>query len=314
LLAGLDSQDAEEDNSEHLATVEDDALSLGDSSPSSATALGSPTLDLALVLIGLLAIIVVLFFMAQDLGVMSVVSTTLILVLTMIVLFVSRVYRQGLTGLMREREAALAWQITCLAVLVAVWAVFVLPQFAEAVARFFGYTRVLVRTECAASSYYYFECQQALSGLRQIIEGSGSGRYWIANAHSDLIFGTVAGNLGNWGLAVLVAGLSAIMAPLLWSIHRHLQAAVKHLTGSFNAQPKIDPYSGIESAALQLFLVSAFFIQVCVHVASGLASTYQIGITLPFVSQGGGSLIAWLIALGICARHMLMVRQSADWR
>jgi cell division protein FtsW (lipid II flippase) len=60
------------------------------------------------------------------------------------------------------------------------------------------------------------------------------------------------------------------------------------------------------SGVVLVFLAAGFLAQVSIHAASGLASIYQVGLTLPGVSQGGGSLLAWILAIAYASRRVLM--------
>jgi cell division protein FtsW len=122
------------------------------------------------------------------------------------------------------------------------------------------------------------------------IFGSGLGESkekwsWLPNAANDFIFAIVGDELGFIG-AVLVLALFVVLAIAFVRIIR--------------TSP--DPFAKIVTAGIMVWLVGEAF----VNIAVVLGLLPVLGVPLPFISAGGSSLVASLIAVGVVlsfARH-----------
>ncbi len=114
------------------------------------------------------------------------------------------------------------------------------------------------------------------TGLRQ-----GSPGY-VPAVHTDFPFVAVAEEFGLLGALVMLA-IFALLCARAWRI------------GS-------SPYARLLAGGI----AASFAIQVTVIVGGNLALLPLTGVTLPFVSYGGSSLLAWMVSIG------LLLRLSAD--
>ena len=123
--------------------------------------------------------------------------------------------------------------------------------------------------------------------------GLGDGRqklFFLPEAHTDFIFAIIGEELGLIGVALLVLALR----------HRHL---ARHPRGARGARRR-----SARTWALGLTSIIAFQAIVNMCVAMGLLPTK--GLTLPFVSYGGTSLVVLMGAAGV----LLSLSASADGR
>lgn len=107
--------------------------------------------------------------------------------------------------------------------------------------------------------------------------GEGIVKQDLPDAHSDFIYAVAAEEYGL--LASL--GLVAAYAAVLWR-------------GLWRTQRVIDPFAQIAAAGLFCLLA----LQAMVHIAVNIALAPAKGMTLPFVSYGGSSLIGAAVTLG----------------
>jgi cell division protein FtsW len=122
------------------------------------------------------------------------------------------------------------------------------------------------------------------------IFGSGLGESkekwsWLPNAANDFIFAIVGDELGFIG-AVLVLALFVVLAIAFVRIIRTTR----------------DPFARVVTAGIMVWLVGEAF----VNIAVVLGLLPVLGVPLPFISAGGSSLVASLVAVGIVlsfARH-----------
>ncbi|HEX4058793.1 MAG TPA: putative lipid II flippase FtsW [Galbitalea sp.] len=120
--------------------------------------------------------------------------------------------------------------------------------------------------------------------------GSGLGESkekwsWLPNAANDFIFAIVGDELGFIG-AVLVLALFVVLTIAFVRIIRTSQ----------------DPFAKIVTAGVMVWLVGEAF----VNIAVVLGLLPVLGVPLPFISAGGSSLVASLVAVGVVlsfARH-----------
>ncbi len=109
--------------------------------------------------------------------------------------------------------------------------------------------------------------------------------YYLPSGHNDFIFAVIGEELGLWGTGLVLCAFLAIYYAVLKIAERRQQMFEKLLV-----------------LLLGYFLV----IQATIHmmVATGLVPTK--GLPLPFISYGGSSLIANMVAVGLilsCDRH-----------
>jgi cell division protein FtsW len=134
--------------------------------------------------------------------------------------------------------------------------------------------------------YYKFSGWQPAHSIMGLASGGlwGSGlgaskQKWanLAEAHTDFIFSVIGEELGLLGtLLVLV-----LYAALIYSI---LRIAIKTK----------DDFSRYATAGIACWFIA----QVVVNIGSVTSVIPVIGVTLPFISYGGSSLLANLIAVG----------------
>lgn len=111
--------------------------------------------------------------------------------------------------------------------------------------------------------------------------GLGDGRqklYFLPEAHTDFIFSIIGEELGLLG----VAGLILLYAVLIW----------RGLIASLRASEPYGTYLG-------LGLTSLFAFQAIVNMSVAMGLLPTKGLTLPFISYGGSSLVALMGAAGL---------------
>ena len=134
--------------------------------------------------------------------------------------------------------------------------------------------------------YYKFSGWQPAHSIMGLASGGlwGSGlgaskQKWanLAEAHTDFIFSVIGEELGLLG-SLLVLGLYASL------IHAIIRVALKTK----------DDFSRYVCAAIACWFIA----QVAVNIGSATSLIPVIGVTLPFISYGGSSLLANLLAVG----------------
>jgi len=134
--------------------------------------------------------------------------------------------------------------------------------------------------------YYKFSGWQPAHSIMGLASGGlwGSGlgaskQKWanLAEAHTDFIFSVIGEELGLLGTLLVLA----LYAVLIYSI---LRVAIKTK----------DDFSRYVTAGIACWLIA----QVAVNIGSVTSLIPVIGVTLPFISYGGSSLLANLIAVG----------------
>lgn len=107
--------------------------------------------------------------------------------------------------------------------------------------------------------------------------GTQSHLNFLPEHHTDFIFATLAEELGLVGALILFALLGAI----LWRLLRSLT--------------QVDHFGGLVLVGLFLYI----FFQAAINIGMNIGLAPITGITLPFVSYGGSSLISLMLGLGI---------------
>ena len=134
--------------------------------------------------------------------------------------------------------------------------------------------------------YYKFSGWQPAHSIMGLASGGlwGSGlgaskQKWanLAEAHTDFIFSVIGEELGLLGTLLVLA----LYAALIYSI---LRVAIKTK----------DDFSRYATAGIACWFIA----QVVVNIGSVTSLIPVIGVTLPFISYGGSSLLANLIAVG----------------
>jgi len=134
--------------------------------------------------------------------------------------------------------------------------------------------------------YYKFSGWQPAHSIMGLASGGlwGSGlgaskQKWanLAEAHTDFIFSVIGEELGLLGTLLVLA----LYAALIYSI---LRVAIKTK----------DDFSRYATAGIACWFIA----QVVVNIGSVTSVIPVIGVTLPFISYGGSSLLANLIAVG----------------
>lgn len=113
--------------------------------------------------------------------------------------------------------------------------------------------------------------------------GTGIGKsyqklFYLPEPHTDFIFSVIGEELGLWGVLVIM-GLFVL---ILWR-------------GTIIARNAPDPFG----ALLAVGLTTALTLQVSINMAVTLGLLPTKGLTLPFLSYGGTSLLLNLVAVGI---------------
>ncbi len=104
---------------------------------------------------------------------------------------------------------------------------------------------------------------------------------WLPQAHNDFIFAIIAEEIGLLGVVVLIVLFLALSLVGYGLAFRARSMFVRLLTGG---------------------LTSLIVFQAIIHIAVSTSSLPITGITLPFISYGGSSLVASMTACGILAR------------
>ena len=134
--------------------------------------------------------------------------------------------------------------------------------------------------------YYKFSGWQPAHSIMGLASGGlwGSGlgaskQKWanLAEAHTDFIFSVIGEELGLLGTLLVLA----LYATLIYSI---LRVAIKTK----------DEFSRYATAGIACWLIA----QVVINIGSVTSVIPVIGVTLPFISYGGSSLLANLVAVG----------------
>ena len=149
--------------------------------------------------------------------------------------------------------------------------------------------------------YYKFSGWQPAHSIMGLASGGlwGSGlgaskQKWanLAEAHTDFIFSVIGEELGLLGTLLVLA----LYAALIYSI---LRVAIKTK----------DDFSRYATAGIACWLIA----QVVINIGSVTSVIPVIGVTLPFISYGGSSLLANLIAVGfvqvLLGEHQRFLRE-----
>ena len=112
----------------------------------------------------------------------------------------------------------------------------------------------------------------------------------LPNRHTDFIFTVIGEELGLLGCLLTLALLTAIILRCVW-VARH-------------AKTRLEGYVCIGVASMVIF-------QVVVNVGMCLFVMPVIGLTLPFISYGGSSLVMLFMAMGMVSG--VQGRSKPDW-
>lgn len=143
------------------------------------------------------------------------------------------------------------------------------------------------------SSYNAIQAQIAVGSGSFFGKGLGSGTQsilrFLPERHTDFIFATISENLGLIGSLIIVVAF-AFLFYRLYSM-----------------------FSASQDKFIKMFtLISFFFIflQFFINVSMNIGILPVVGITLPFVSYGGSSLLSNFIILGILSSYRLREREQ----
>ncbi len=203
-----------------------------------------------------------LIFLEPDLG------TTLVFVaiwLAMVVFAGARWYRVAFLGVLGVLAAPLAW-------------VYVLQDYMRQ--RFLIFLNPYADPWGAGYNYIQSRVSVGAGGLwgQGYTSGSQSQLHFLRIQHTDYIFSVLAEELGFVGALLL----SLLFAVLLWRILRIAQLAR-------------DTYGRL----IAVGLASVLLFQFLVNVGMNVGFFPVTGITLPFISYGGNSILPLFIGLGI---------------
>lgn len=115
---------------------------------------------------------------------------------------------------------------------------------------------------------------------------------FLPERHTDFIFATLAETFGLLGGVVLLS----LYVYLLWRIYKV-------------AQLVSDPYTYLVLIGFYFLLLTHVFL----NIGMNIGVVPIVGITLPFVSYGGSSLLTNFISLGIISAIALEYRQKHSW-
>jgi rod shape determining protein RodA len=108
-------------------------------------------------------------------------------------------------------------------------------------------------------------------------QGTQSGLRFLPERHTDFIFASISEQLGFIGASIIVIAF----AFLLYKIYTIFSSADDKFTKVFSA-----------------IVFFSFLIQIFVNIGMNLGMVPVVGVTLPFVSYGGSSLLSSFIFLG----------------
>lgn len=148
-------------------------------------------------------------------------------------------------------------------------------------------SRIAVWLDGCAPEDYEGVCWQVVHGTWALGSGglfgvglgnSASKWSWLPHAESDFIFAIIGEELGLIGAIVVLAMFVALGIALVRLVRSHL-----------------DPFRRIATGAIMVWLVTQAF----VNIAVVLGMLPVLGVPLPFISAGGTSLVATLLAVGV---------------
>ncbi len=108
--------------------------------------------------------------------------------------------------------------------------------------------------------------------------GSQSQLRFLPESQTDFIFAVIAEELGFVGVIVVLAAFLLLFVRMLKTVRMTRDAF---------------------AAYLLIGILATFFVQTCIHVGVNLSIMPATGVTLPFVSYGGSSLIVMFVMLGV---------------
>lgn len=162
---------------------------------------------------------------------------------------------------------------------IAVGSALVLTQAGNASRRMFAFLNLEETKEDAGYQVYQAMLSIANGGVTGTGIGSGTSKWgYVPLAHSDFIFSVIAEELGLLGSLVVIGGFFLLV---LFGVQVALRAPDKH-------------------GALIAGGVSAWFaVQAVVNIGGVIGAIPMTGLTLPFLSYGGSSLLACMTAAGL---------------
>ena len=162
---------------------------------------------------------------------------------------------------------------------IAVGSALVLTQAGNASRRMFAFLNLEETKEDAGYQVYQAILSIANGGVTGTGIGSGTSKWgYVPLAHSDFIFSVIAEELGLLGSLIVIGGFLLLV---LFGVQVALRAPDKH-------------------GALIAGGVSAWFaVQAVVNIGGVIGAIPMTGLTLPFLSYGGSSLLACMTATGL---------------
>jgi rod shape determining protein RodA len=158
--------------------------------------------------------------------------------------------------------------------------------------------RVLLFLDPQSNPDSYYNIQQALISIgsggfvgKGFSIGTQNQLHFLRVRHTDFIFSVIGEELGLLGALLLFL----LIVLLIWRILR-----VADLTG--------DPFGRL----IAIGVASLIFLQATVNLGVNVGLLPVTGTPLPFISYGGSSLIAFLIAIGL-VQSVLMRHKSLDF-
>ncbi len=175
------------------------------------------------------------------------------------------------------------------------------PAF-DALRTYAAMERPAERLECFQQVWRYEHCEQILSSVALFDGRFGLTPSWVPVMHQDLALPAFRAVFGLGSTIWLCLGLVAVPAALILLAAREFDAA------SESARPfaRFRAFASLADEREHLWrayafgLLAALFSGQCLIGIGGATYTLLLtGVTLPFVSNGGGSLASWVVTAGI---------------
>lgn len=158
--------------------------------------------------------------------------------------------------------------------------------------------RAHVRIACAENPLQYDQCHQLIQSVALFAAPAASQATFVPNMQSDLAISSLRGLFGGATWVVVLCALIAIalaLSALAWMAHELVRR------GDTDDEPlrAAEAWRAHFLAVVFVGVAVLLLMQTAVHVSSSLSLYAMTGVTLPFISAGGGSILAWLVTIGV---------------
>ena len=286
-------------------------------------ALGEFAVGLAM----LMSMLFVMFMKSKDLGPFMVLGFTSVLMITF-VLVASPAWAYGSRPYPLDRNS----ERRGLGLILMAGAFLGLASLATAMAPdFFVDTNMEVlerarqRAQCYLTPERYDHCEQLVRSVHLFALEADGRVPFVPNMHSDLAFSSIRGMFGGKVLWCVLGSLIALSLLLVRAgqVSRNTLVHYWHSVHDAAKERKVDaPDGGSREKNLLAWrshlLVAVLFglavlllAQTIVHINSSLSLFMMTGVTLPFLSAGGGSVMAWMLTAGlilVCLVELAFIR------